>query len=268
MDIGRVGQARLDPSAIHDDTKFAPQMASGRHRCGHCKTETRSRQARTSRRGQGEANQAHGGRCDMSATIQSIGPPPERHADRVVAEMMHAFARRYATLMNEVAALIGSANDGGRRGQLKLLNAIKRLPVMTAYLRPGKRGRYKIFFYCFTGWDYRRHDLIKVDDPVLERPWIACHLCLLESFGGGRKYRELSAHPIVLISHHALSRAAQRLKLREIEAIPVIAESILDAAVNLLLEKKTLAAWLAAPPQGWRVTIAEDDSRSEEPRGG
>src|SRR5262249_34898228 len=81
-----------------------------------------------------------------------------------------------------------------------------------------------------------------------------------ESFGGGRKYRELSAHPIVLISHHALSRAAQRLKLREIEAIPVIAESILDAAVNLLLEKKTLAAWLAAPPQGWRVTIAEDDS--------
>jgi len=195
-----------------------------------------------------------------SAAIQSVGPPPERHADRVVAQMMHQFARRYSTLMNEVAALADHANDGGPRGQSKLLNAIKRLPVMTAYLRPGKRGKYRIFFYCLTGWDYRRNDLIKIDDPIPERPWIACILCQLESFGRGRKYRELSARPLVLITHHALSRAAQRLELRESAAIPIVAEAILDAAVQLLLEKKTIAAWLNAPAQGWRVALDADDS--------
>src|SRR5262245_19847654 len=123
--------------------------------------------------------------------------------------MMHEFARRYSTLMSEVSALITPANDGGPRGQVKLVERIKRLPVLSASLRPGKRGKYKILFYAITGWDYRRNALIKIDDPVPERPWIACHLCCLESFGRGREYRELSARPIVLISHHCLSRAAQ-----------------------------------------------------------
>ena len=58
--------------------------------------------------------------------IQSIGPPPERHADRVVAEMMRDLARKRATLWKAINEAIASSTDGGPRAQRKMAERASR----------------------------------------------------------------------------------------------------------------------------------------------
>jgi len=73
--------------------------------------------------------------------IQSVGPPPERHADRVVAEMMQELARNQSRLWDAVPEIVASSSDGSPRAQRKMEERIRRAGALATYLSPGKRGR-------------------------------------------------------------------------------------------------------------------------------
>jgi hypothetical protein len=128
-------------------------------------------------------------------TITSIGPPPERYAQRMTGEMMHALARKYTVALDEVWRIVlNAATDGGRRAQQKLKERIAQTgTVFSVQLRPGKRGRYRISMTALTGWDPRRDAIIEVGDPVPERPWLAQRLVVIESQGGGREHHTMEA---------------------------------------------------------------------------
>jgi hypothetical protein len=81
-------------------------------------------------------------------------------------------------------------------------------------LTPGKRGRYELMIWDFTGWDPRRDVKIQSGDEIPEKPWISCNLTHLRSLGRGRETLEFRSFPVLVISHHAISRTAQRLGLR------------------------------------------------------
>jgi hypothetical protein len=49
--------------------------------------------------------------------IQSIGPPHEIHADRVVGEMLRDLARKRAHLQDAIAEEFRNARDGNPRAQ-------------------------------------------------------------------------------------------------------------------------------------------------------
>jgi hypothetical protein len=57
--------------------------------------------------------------------IQSLGLPPERHADRVVAEMMRELARKHVTLWDEIGAVVCTCKGGAGspKAQRKLESA-------------------------------------------------------------------------------------------------------------------------------------------------
>jgi hypothetical protein len=107
-------------------------------------------------------------------TITSLAAPPERHADRVIAEMMQRLAAQSAHIRVTVREIVeATAADGGPRGQERLRKRIDaagttlgRSNVRTA-LEPGKRGKYAIRFIFWTGWDRDREAEIKVGDPIL-----------------------------------------------------------------------------------------------------
>jgi hypothetical protein len=80
-------------------------------------------------------------------------------------------------------------------------------------------------------------------------------LTAIESKGRGHGVTELSSHPILFITHHAMSRAAQRLGMRTAEHMLEVATMIWIGTMDLMLEADSLDAWLAAPPAGWRVPI-------------
>ena len=54
----------------------------------------------------------------MSITaISSIGPPPERHADRVVAEMLKHIALASAHMLPEIKRAAAASSDGTPRAE-------------------------------------------------------------------------------------------------------------------------------------------------------
>ena len=87
--------------------------------------------------------------------IQSVGAPPERYANRVVADMMRHLAEQQASLWETVNDITKSPHtrDGNPRAQRKLEAKIKALGVNFVHLEPGKRGRYRLSVNGWTGFD-------------------------------------------------------------------------------------------------------------------
>ena len=82
----------------------------------------------------------------MILEIQSIGLPPEQHADHVIAEMLHDLARKRAHLQDAVAEEFRNARDGNPRAQQKMAARMLAAGAAQVKLEPGKRGRYSLFF--------------------------------------------------------------------------------------------------------------------------
>jgi hypothetical protein len=111
--------------------------------------------------------------------IQSIGPPPVRHSDRIVAEMMQVLAQHSAHLESTLKAILGSFADGNPAAQKRMEARFRAAGnifgqrVVATYLQPGKRGRYTFSLSFFSGWDFQRDEEIKPGDDIPVRHWIA-----------------------------------------------------------------------------------------------
>jgi hypothetical protein len=92
----------------------------------------------------------------MLPRINSVGPPPEMHADRVVAEMLRLIIRVHASILGNVHAAFRDGSDGNPTGQKRMVRRIResggRL-LFDVILTPGKRGRYELIL---TGASARR----------------------------------------------------------------------------------------------------------------
>jgi hypothetical protein len=146
--------------------------------------------------------------------IQSVGLPPEQHADRVIAEMLRDLARKRAQIELAIGAAIKSSKDGNPKAQAKMAERMRRAGAEHVTLTPGKRGRYEITIYHWTGWDPIGDQEIRDDSTMPQKPWIACQFTYIETKGRGRGLAEYTGGPLLLVTHHALSRAAQRFGIR------------------------------------------------------
>ena len=169
--------------------------------------------------------------------------------------MLHDLARKRAHLQDAVAEEFRNARDGNPRAQQKMAARMLAAGAAQVKLEPGKRGRYSLFFYEWAGWDPIRDQAICVGDPIPEKPWIAWHLTLIDSYGRGRL--DVTSVPALLITHHALSRTAQRLGLRTDKHLLVTAGTIWNAAAGLINRQK--GAWVEPPAQGWRAPLETVD---------
>jgi hypothetical protein len=125
---------------------------------------------------------------------------------------------------------------------------------MGTALKPGKRGAYEIKFYMWSGWDPSRDGIIDPGDPLPPKPWLVCRVYVLHSAGRGRGLVELSSFPALFVSHHALSRLAQRHGARTWK-------DLLDAAMEIWFAMAQLASelgmeeYVKPPPAGWRLSM-------------
>jgi hypothetical protein len=125
---------------------------------------------------------------------------------------------------------------------------------MSIALTPGKRGAYEIKFHMWSGWNPSENAIIELGDPIPPKPWLVNLLHVICSTGRGRDQVELTVFPSLFISHHALSRLAQRHGARTWR-------DLLDAAMEVLRAMADLAKELGLdecmkpPPAGWRVSM-------------
>jgi hypothetical protein len=162
--------------------------------------------------------------------------------------------------------VLTTASDVGPRGQEQICRRIEAAGVMPSSgranvrtrLQPGKRGKYKILFMFWAGWDRDREQEIKVGDHIPERPQLVYWAAALEGTGSGR--RSINYLPILIISHHVLSRTAQRRQLRTVD-------DMLDTieALNQWVLKFTDNKIRQVPPEGWRIPVNSRSWALQEP---
>jgi hypothetical protein len=184
--------------------------------------------------------------------IQSLGLPPERHADRVIAAMLRQIARASAHLMPTISEVVANSSDGSPKAQRKLEARLRRAGAFGTSLTTGKRGRYQIYFFSWGGWDPEKKSPIAFGDPMPSKPWLAVFANHLKSDGRGAGRVHLKAAPAVLVTHHSLSRLAQRAGARTAGDLIDAMHGFLAAASEII----TSAAPDDAPPAaGWRVPV-------------
>jgi hypothetical protein len=180
--------------------------------------------------------------------IQSLGSPPEKHADRIVAEMLKLIVAAHATCWPAIRTALKTA-DGNPAAQKRMHRKLKAVGfLLGSKLTPGKRGRYQLSFLLLAGWNAERKILIDAGDPIPEKPWIVLSTITIESKGRFRYLEKI--HHSLFITHHALSRLAQRCDVRTIHAV-------YDAVLRIV---DRYMAWCAAneyrpPRDGDRLKV-------------
>jgi hypothetical protein len=187
--------------------------------------------------------------------IQSVGLPHFLHADRVVAEMLRDLAKKRAQIEMAVGAAIDNSKDGNPRAQTKMAERMRRAGAEHVSLTPGKRGKYTLQIWQWIGWDPIRDQEIRIDTPIPEKPWLAFHVLHVETRGRGRGLADIAEGPI---THHALSRAAQRFGMRTNDHMLAAARRILHATADLIHDNAR--DWTPPPPQGLRIPLDTADN--------
>jgi hypothetical protein len=190
--------------------------------------------------------------------IQSIGAPHPIHADRVVASMLRDLAQKRARIEIAVGAAIDNSKDGNPRAQAKMAERMRRAGAEHVTLTPGKRGKYTIQIHHWVGWDASRDREIGIDSPIPEKPWLGLRILHIETKGRGRGFADAAEGVLLTISHHCLSRTAQRFGMRTNEHMLSAARWIWKATADLIL--KNARDWTSPPPQGLRVPLDTADN--------
>jgi hypothetical protein len=189
---------------------------------------------------------------DPAPAINCQGPVPERHADRVVAEMLRFIAREHAGTYHRVIAAIQHDRCGNPTAQRRTVERIRRAAgptLIDVELTPGKRGRYTIEFFDWVGWNEQRGEEIAPGDPLPPKPWLACSFTVIKGTPTGR---DAEAYNCLLITHHALSRLAQRAGARSIADL-ITATAAIWRAYHAYRKTRTPGT---RTPEGTRLAFA------------
>jgi hypothetical protein len=184
--------------------------------------------------------------------IRSIGPPPVRHSDRIVAGMLRHLAEQSARLWAAIEGIIEGpyVRDGNERAQRRLEARVKALGAMT-FLEPGKRGKYCLRAYHWCGYSPVTDTWIGADDDIPPKPWLA-HKCYQVEGMGRCRVRYLTGTR-VMISVHALSRVTQRWQAKNLSDILRVVDTIGAVGLNYIADNDADDAWYKTPANGVRV---------------
>jgi hypothetical protein len=174
--------------------------------------------------------------------------------------MLQQRVQRHAELWAAIHALTKDprVRDGNPRAQAKLEARIKKLGVLDTNLIPGKRRRYTLQVSAFAGWDPQRDAVIEPGDPIPKKPWVCVVLYTILGGGQGRA-RLMSFLPHLFLTHHCLSRSAQRWNVRTVADLSATIHSITAVALEYFskrLGEGVGASWLDTPPEGVRLPMS------------
>jgi hypothetical protein len=159
--------------------------------------------------------------------IQSVDLPPEKHADRVVAEMLRFIAREQQARRARNRLVQKAMPDGSPKAQARMVEGIRRSggpAVIDVKLTSGKRGRYLIAIYDWCVWDEQRSIEINPGDVIPDKPWLACNVTGIAGVGDGEP--RVEGHNVLFVTHHALSRLAQRCGARTVDDLIAAAKAL------------------------------------------
>jgi hypothetical protein len=175
--------------------------------------------------------------------IQTEGAPPDRHAERIVTEMMAWMKGQQPTLlMRDVAAALGSwrsmeTPDGQQKAAQRLREDCAGF-VFSVDLTPNTRGRFRL---AFNSW------------MVTLGPRLAVNLIELRAVKDFQRVPDTDARIPMQVTHHACVRLAQRANVKTVRQMIHALQMIWEAARPMLAEPRE--HWATPPDAGWLVPL-------------
>lgn len=164
--------------------------------------------------------------------IQSEGPPPERHAARVVAEMaqwLRGDEQHWRAMIREQLAF-ADHELGNPKAQERWARRVRKSGcrwLLAFGVIPGKRGKFGLNM-VFWSPAHPGGELLKPEDPVPEKPWL---VAVAEQLYPKDEARNCAAY-VVALTHHAMQRMAERAGARTpydlTDALQKIALGLMD----------------------------------------
>jgi hypothetical protein len=102
-------------------------------------------------------------------------------------------------------------------------------------VRPGKKAQFSISFSSLDGWDPARDAAIEEGDAIPEKPWLVFSLGRFTN-PGREQVPSFTLVPLVFVTHHVLSRAAQRLGGKTIKELEAWSVSLFGTGMDIVLE--------------------------------
>jgi hypothetical protein len=189
--------------------------------------------------------------------IQSIGEPPDRHAERVADLFLrHLFARQ-GELWANVEGSLHRKQMGSIVGQRRAVARFRRAAgdlALSIDLTPGSRGRYLLMFTSCMLWDVAVDEAADLDRPIPSRCWLAVGV----AFNNGGEPDDWDCRVPLLITRHAIVRLAQRSGVRTIPDLLTAAKDLWRAALTLLAEVDATGDIAILQREGaiWRLPLA------------
>jgi hypothetical protein len=167
--------------------------------------------------------------------ITAIDEVPDRHAERVVWEMLqylHAGqTERWARAKGAIRTSQMGSVVGQQRAVARFTETVGDL-ALRVELNPAKRGRYLLRVISWIAYNPLTDACVLPGEPLPPQ----AQLGVIISFGSGRNHRPVwdSGMPLV-ISRHAMARLAQRANVRTINDLLLSVRELWDAAEGLLM---------------------------------
>jgi hypothetical protein len=209
---------------------------------------------------------------------------PERHADRVVAEMLRWIVAERQQRMTALRGILSSTPDANPQDQQCLVDKFERIGgpffQLVTLMESRKRGRYKIRILSIVGWNRDARAPILSRDEIPERPQLAASVLTVKGLGNHR--HDIETNVELIVSHHALSRLVQRSANRTVDdllasVVSLFVTSTIDAGLSLpensrlrfqtnggevIAQLERTAAARSSPRRSWKSTILEISARN------
>ncbi len=184
-----------------------------------------------------------------------VGPPPDRHAERVVGEMLRWLLVEYNQTTERVNGLLDVDKMGSPTAQRRVFERVKRAfgPLVFRHeLEEGKRGRFRVAIYDWAVWDAAGHRFVEGDAPM---PAAAALACVFTHYvGTGRQRCDKRVVAYLIVTRHAAVRLAQRCAVRDAHDLLAQACALSTRAANMVVALKD-DEWSKPPPSGWRLPV-------------
>ena len=190
-----------------------------------------------------------------------VADPPERHAARVVGEMVQWLAHEEIRLETLLAHELGSGCSGlgsvvaQRRFVERLRRADGGERLVDLRLWPRKKAGFLIRWVYWSVVTPRTAKPVEEGQPLPERPWLSCEVMYFTARRPTSHYRGF------LLTHHAMQRLAERCGAQTPSDLLVVMKELwrglVEHAEGVGEEAASQLLRLALPVSGSGVAIAE-----------
>ena len=163
-------------------------------------------------------------------------PPPDRHAERVVWEMLQYLHAGQAERWRKAHGALNSAQMGSVVGQQRAVARFAKTVgdfALRVELSPAKRGRYHLRVISWMPFDPVANDVVMPGDPLPPTAQLAVTI----SYSTGKNHKPIWDTGIpLLISRHAMQRLATRSSVRTVNDLLLAVRECWDAAEGVLVK--------------------------------